>query len=398
MKILVLNCGSSSVKYKLYDMSTHDVLAQGGVEKLGLPDSFLKLTRPDGQKVVLSESLPEHTSAVKFILSVLTSPENGCISTLEEIDAVGHRIVHGGEKFAQSVLLTQEVLDQVKECYDLAPLHNPSNIKGVEAITALLPNVPQVGVFDTAFFQTMEPYAYMYPLPYDVYKKYDVRKYGFHGTSHRYVSKRACEILGRDYESQKIICCHIGNGASISAIRAGKAKDTTMGLTPTSGLMMGTRSGDIDPGIIPYLMEKMNMTAAQLSDLLNKKSGVLGISEISSDMRDIEDAIEAGNERAKLAMHMYNYRIKHYVGAYMASLGGCDILVFTGGVGENQWPTREYVCSDMEWCGLQLDKSVNTGLRSSETVISTTNSKVVAMVVPTDEELMIARDTMELVH
>lgn len=397
MRVLVLNCGSSSVKYKLYEMREKKVLAQGGVEKLGLPDSFLKLTRPNGEKVILKEDLPEHTTAVKFILQALTDPENGCLKSLDEIDAVGHRVVHGGEKFAQSVRLTEEVLDQVRECYDLAPLHNPSNIKGVEAIRSLLPDVPQVGVFDTAFFQTMPPSSYMYALPYELYEKYGVRKYGFHGTSHRYVSHRACEILGRDYASQRIICCHIGNGASISAIRNGKALDTTMGLTPTAGLLMGTRSGDIDPGIIPYIMEKKQMTPQELSTLLNKKSGVWGISALSSDMRDIEDAIEKGNDRAKLAMDMYNYCIKKFVGSYMAALGGCDLLVFTGGVGENQWPTREYVCSEMEWAGICLDRKVNTGLRSSETVISTPDSPVTVMVVPTDEEWMIARDTVELV-
>ena len=397
MKVLVLNCGSSSVKYKLYDMRDKSVMAQGGVEKLGLPDSFLKLTLPSGEKVILNENLPEHTSAVKFILSVLTGSENGCLHSLDEIDAVGHRLVHGGEKFSESVILDDEVIRNVKACYDLAPLHNPSNIKGIEAVTAILPEVPQVGVFDTAFFQSMEPYSYMYPLPYQLYEKYAVRKYGFHGTSHRYVSRRAREVLGREYDSQRIICCHIGNGASVSAIRGGKAVDTSMGMTPTAGLMMGTRCGDIDPGIIPFLMEKEGMSAADLSTLINKKSGVLGISEISSDMRDIEDAIAEGNDRAKLAMEMYNYRIKKFVGAYMAALGGCDILVFTGGVGENQWVTRDYVCSGMEWCGLKLDKELNTGMRGKEMVISTPDSKVTAMVVPTDEELMIARDTVELV-
>lgn len=396
MKILVLNCGSSSVKYKLYEMPAKDVLAQGVVEKLGLKDSFLKMTLPNGEKVVLEKEMPEHTSAVEFILENLTSPQYGCIKSFDEINAVGHRLVHGGEAFKESVLITDEVIAKVNECIDLAPLHNPPNLKGIDAIKKLLPTIPQVGVFDTAFQQSMEPHAFMYALPYRVYEKYGVRRYGFHGTSHRYVSKRACEILGKDYNNTRIITCHIGNGASMNAIKNGKVIDTTMGLTPTEGLMMGTRCGDVDPGALAFIMGKENLNVEGFSNLINKESGVFGVSGISSDMRDIENAIEAGNERAKLAMDMYNHRIKKYVGSFMAELGGCDIIIFTGGVGENQTSTREIVCADMEYCGIELDNKLNAKTRGKEIVISKPSSKVTVMIVPTDEELMIATDTLAL--
>lgn len=396
MKILVLNCGSSSVKYKLYEMPAKDVLAQGVVEKLGLKDSFLKMTLPNGEKVVLEKEMPEHTSAVEFILENLTSPQYGCIKSFDEINAVGHRLVHGGEAFKESVLITDEVIAKVNECIDLAPLHNPPNLKGIDAIKKLLPSIPQVGVFDTAFQQSMEPHAFMYALPYRVYEKYGVRRYGFHGTSHRYVSKRACEILGKDYNNARIITCHIGNGASMNAIKNGKVIDTTMGLTPTEGLMMGTRCGDVDPGALAFIMGKENLNVEGFSNLINKESGVFGVSGISSDMRDIENAIESGNERAKLAMDMYNHRIKKYIGAFMAELGGCDIIIFTGGVGENQTSTREIVCADMEYCGIELDNELNAKTRGKEIVISKPSSKVTVMIVPTDEELMIATDTLTL--
>lgn len=396
MKILVLNCGSSSVKYKLYEMPAKDVLAQGVVEKLGLKDSFLKMTLPNGEKVVLEKEMPEHTSAVEFILENLTSLQYGCIKSFDEINAVGHRLVHGGEAFKESVLITDEVIAKVNECIDLAPLHNPPNLKGIDAIKKLLPTIPQVGVFDTAFQQSMEPHAFMYALPYRVYEKYGVRRYGFHGTSHRYVSKRACEILGKDYNNTRIITCHIGNGASMNAIKNGKVIDTTMGLTPTEGLMMGTRCGDVDPGALAFIMGKENLNVEGFSNLINKESGVFGVSGISSDMRDIENAIEAGNERAKLAMDMYNHRIKKYVGSFMAELGGCDIIIFTGGVGENQTSTREIVCADMEYCGIELDNELNAKTRGKEIVISKPSSKVTVMIVPTDEELMIATDTLAL--
>lgn len=396
MNVLVLNCGSSSVKYKLFQMPEGRVLAQGGVEKLGLTDSFLKFKLPSGEKVVLEKDMPEHTIAIDFILQTITGSEYGCIKSLSEIDAVGHRLVHGGDKFNKSVLIDQEVVAKVTECIALAPLHNPSTLKGVAAVTELMPNVPQVGVFDTAFHQTMPDYAYMYAVPYEYYKKYGVRRYGFHGTSHRFVSKRACEFLGLDYNKTRIITAHIGNGASMAAIKNGECIDTTMGLTPTDGLMMGTRSGEVDPGALVFIAEKEGMNIAQLSDLVNKKSGVLGISGISSDMREIEDAIARDDERAKLALKMYDYRIKKYVGAYAAALGGVDVLVFTGGVGENQTTTREIVCAGMEYMGIEIDNELNAKIRGEETLLSTPNSKVKVVVIPTDEELMIALDTVAL--
>ena len=396
MNVLVLNCGSSSVKYKLFQMPEGRVLAQGGVEKLGLADSFLKFKLPSGEKVVLEKDMPEHTIAIDFILQTITGSEYGCIKSLSEIDAVGHRLVHGGDKFNKSVLIDQEVVAKVTECIALAPLHNPSTLKGVAAVTELMPNVPQVGVFDTAFHQTMPDYAYMYAVPYEYYKKYGVRRYGFHGTSHRFVSKRACEFLGLDYNKTRIITAHIGNGASMAAIKNGECIDTTMGLTPTDGLMMGTRSGEVDPGALVFIAEKEGMNIAQLSDMVNKKSGVLGISGNSSDMREIEDAIARDDERAKLALKMYDYRIKKYVGAYAAALGGVDVLVFTGGVGENQTTTREIVCAGMEYMGIEIDNELNAKIRGEETLLSTPNSKVKVVVIPTDEELMIALDTVAL--
>ena len=337
MKVLVLNCGSSSIKYKLYDMTTKEVMAQGGIEKLGLPDSFLKFTLADGSKKIIEKNMPEHTVGVELILEVLTNAEYGCIKSLEEIDAVGHRLVHGGEKFNTSVVITPEVISQMEACTELAPLHNPANLKGVAAITKILPNVPQVGVFDTAFHQTMPAHAYMYALPYEYYEKYGVRRYGFHGTSHRYVSRRACEFLGLDYENTKVVTAHIGGGGSITAVKNGKSIDTSMGLTPVEGLVMGTRCGDVDLGAITFLMEKEGLDAAGVNAVINKKSGVMGVSGVSSDMRDIEAAIAAGNERAKLALDMFEYRLLKYIGAYTAALNGVDVLVFTGGIGENQY-------------------------------------------------------------
>ena len=396
MKILVLNCGSSSIKYKLFDMDRKEVIAQGGIEKIGLKDSFLKFTLPSGEKKVLEKDIPEHTVGVEFILNTLTSPEYGAIKSLDEINAVGHRMVHGGEKFSESVRLTPEVLAAFTACNDLAPLHNPANLKGVNAISAILPNVPQIGVFDTAFHQTMPDYAYMYGLPYEMYRKYGVRRYGFHGTSHRYVSRRACEILGVPYEDQKIITAHVGNGGSITAIKNGKSVDTSMGLTPVEGLLMGTRCGDVDAGALSFIMDKEGMDGAGLSDLINKRSGVAGLSGISSDMREIEAAVAAGNPRAIMTLNVYNYRIKKYIGAYAAAMGGCDILVWTGGVGENQWATRRAVCENMEYMGMKIDVEKNEGMRGEEMVISTPDSKVTIIVVPTDEEFMIAADTLEI--
>jgi acetate kinase len=396
MKILVLNCGSSSIKYQLFDMTTKEVLAQGGIEKIGLKGSFLKLTAFDGKKVILEKDIPGHQTGVEFILSVLTSRDNGCLKSLKEIDAVGHRIVHGGEKFNASVKIDDAVIKQIEDCIELAPLHNPSNLVGIRAIEKALPGIPQVAVFDTAFHQSMPPMAYIYGLPYSYYEKYGIRRYGFHGTSHRYVSKRACEILGVRYEDQKIITAHIGNGASITAIKNGHSIDTSMGMTPVDGLLMGTRSGEIDAGVLTFISEKEHLSAQKISVLLNKKSGVLGVSGVSSDMRELSAAVGQGNKRAILAMDMFNYRIKKYVGSYAAVLGGLDLLVFTGGVGENQDTTRSAVCKNMEFMGIKIDESKNAGLHGKEMVISTPDSKVTVIVVPTNEELMIASDTLEI--
>lgn len=396
MKILVLNCGSSSVKYKLIDSDSKKVLAEGGVEKIGLPDSFLKFKLPDGTKETLVTEMKTAKDAVKNVLAILTDPKKGVIKSFDEIDAVGHRVVHGMDKFSKSVLITPEVMEKVKECYTVAPLHNPANVTGIEAVEALMPGKPQVGVFDTAFHQTMPAKAYMYALPYEDYEKYGIRRYGFHGTSHRYVSKRACEFLGVPYEKQRIITCHIGNGGSITAIENGKSIDTSMGLTPTEGLMMGTRVGDVDPGALVYLMKQANIDADGLMKVINKESGVLGISGLSSDMRDIENAIAEGNERAKLALDMYEYRILKYIGAYTAVLSGVDIIVFTGGVGENQTSTREWLCKKLAYLGVTFDAEANKS-RGKEVEISGKDSKVKVVVIPTDEELMIAEDTAEIV-
>lgn len=396
MKILVLNCGSSSIKYALYNMDTKEVMTSGGAERVGLDGAFVKVKLANGEKKQIMHDIPEHTEGVKFIFSLLTDPEIGVIKDLKEIDAVGHRMVHGGEKFNKSVLLTDEVLKVFEECSDLAPLHNPANLKGVKAVSELMPGLPQVGVFDTAFHQTMPDYAYMYAVPYELYEKYGIRRYGFHGTSHRYVAKRVCDFLGVKPEDKKIITCHIGNGASIAAVDRGKCVDTSMGLTPLEGVMMGTRSGDIDGGAVAFLQKKLNLDADGISDLLNKKSGVLGITELSSDMREVEAACEKGEPKAVLAMNMYNYRIKKYIGAYAAAMGGVDIIVFTAGVGENQWSTRQESCEGLEFLGVKIDKEVNKGLRGVEKIISTADSKVTVCIIPTDEELMIATDTMEL--
>jgi acetate kinase len=396
MKILVLNCGSSSIKYQLFDMETKTVLAKGGIEKIGLEGSFLKLTLPDGEKVTLTKDIPEHTTGVRFIFSVLTGEEYGVVKSISEIDAVGHRMVHGGEKFSKSVLLNDEVMETFIACTDLAPLHNPANIKGVNAVKDIAPDMPQVGVFDTSFHQTLPDYAYMYAVPYELYENYGVRRYGFHGTSHRYISKRVCEFLGVNPEEQKIITCHIGNGGSIAAVKNGKCVDTTMGLTPLEGLMMGTRSGDIDPGAISFIMDKLQLDSKGLSDLLNKKSGVLGVSGVSSDMREVDAAEREGNYRAKLANTMYYYRIKKYIGAYAAAMGGVDIIVFAGGVGENQINCRAAVLEGLEFLGIELDEERNN-IRGEEAVLSSDASKVTVVLIPTDEELMIASDTYEII-
>ncbi len=398
MKILVLNCGSSSIKYKLFEMKSKEVIAQGGIEKIGMKGSFLKATLPDDSKLMLEGEVLEHRAGIEYILGVLLSEKYGCIKSLDEIEAVGHRVVHGGEYFNESVLIDDEVIQSLIDCIELAPLHNPPNLKGIYAIQELMPETPQVAVFDTAFHQTMPDHAYMYGIPHSLYEKYGIRRYGFHGTSHRYVSQRVCEFLGVPFEEQRIITAHIGNGGSVTAIKNGKSIDTSMGMTPVEGLIMGTRSGDVDPGVVSFIMEKEHMGTQGISTLLNKFSGVLGVSGISSDMREIENGYFEGNERAVLAMDMYNYRIKKFVGSYTAALGGLDILVFTGGVGENQALTREYVCRNMEYMGIELDEELNNSVRAKEVVISKPSSKVKVLIIPTDEELTIAQDTLEILQ
>ena len=397
MKILVLNCGSSSIKYQLFNIETKEVLAKGGIEKIGLEDSFLKFNLPNGEKETIYAPIPEHTAGVRLIIDTLTSEKYGVVKSIAEIDAVGHRTVHGGEKFSASTLLTDEVLRDFVACNDLAPLHNPANMKGIEAVKAIAPDMPQVGVFDTAFHQTMPDYAYMYAIPYELYEKYGIRRYGFHGTSHRYVTKRVFEITGMPVEGSRIITCHIGNGGSISAVKDGKSVDTSMGLTPLEGLMMGTRSGDIDAGAIPFIMDKLGLDTRGLSDLLNKKSGVAAISGISMDMREVDAAAHEGNERAILANTMYAYRIKKYIGAYAAAMGGVDVIAFAGGVGENQGNMREACLKSLEFLGVELNKELNAKMRGEECVLSTPESKVKVLLIPTDEELMIASDTYEIV-
>ncbi|MGC8823289.1 MAG: acetate kinase [Bacteroidales bacterium] len=398
MKIIVLNCGSSSIKYQLFDMEKVRVLARGIAEKVGLHGSFLKYEPYNGEAVKLEGEIIDHQMGIEYILGIMSSKRRGVISSFDEIDAVGHRVVLGGEEFKQSVYIDHHVIQKIEEYANLAPLHNPANLKGIYAMQALLPEVPQVATFDTAFHQTMPEKAYMYAIPYSLYKKYGLRRYGYHGTSHRYVSRRACEILGVKIEDQKIITCHLGNGASITAIKNGQSVDTSMGLTPVEGLIMGTRSGDVDPGIVTFIMQKESVDAATANTILNKHSGILGITGISSDMREVTDAAyKHNNARAKLGLDMYHYRIKKYIGAYAAAMGGLDILVFTGGVGENSDDTRREVCSDMEFLGISLDPKLNNGLRGKEQIISSSHSKVKVLVVPTNEELEIAKDTMEIV-
>ncbi|MCM1337317.1 MAG: acetate kinase [Candidatus Amulumruptor caecigallinarius] len=397
MKILVLNCGSSSVKYKLIDTDHAEVLAEGGVERIGLDDAMIKFKLPDGQKKTLGLGEVDHAKAIQAILDVLVNPEYGCIKSLDEIQAVGHRVVHGGEKFNASVLIDDDVKAMIRECYDIAPLHNPANMTGIEAMERILPGVKQVAVFDTAFHQTMPAENYMYALPYKYYKEDGVRRYGFHGTSHRYVSARVCEMLGVDPAKQRIITCHIGNGGSITAVLHGKSYDTSMGLTPTEGLMMGTRVGDVDPGALTFLMARHHLSPEQMQEIINKESGVAGVSGISSDMREIEKADREGDPMAVLALDMYEQRIIKYIGAYAAEMGGVDIIVFTGGVGENQTGVRENVCKPLAFMGVEIDTALNATVHGTETVISTPASKVKVVVVPTDEEMMIARDTEAIV-
>lgn len=397
MKILVINCGSSSIKYKLFDMTNSSVMAQGGVEKIGIPGSFLKYTRNNGEKAIVEKDVPDHSVGVQWIFDMLTDPQEGCIKSLDEVDAVGHRVLHGGDKFTESCVVNDQVKAQIEACFPLGPLHNPANLKGIMAVEALLPKCPQVAVFDTAFHQSMPKESFLYAIPYELYEKHSVRRYGFHGTSHRYVSKRVLEFLGEKAEGSKIITCHIGNGGSIAAVKDGKSFDTSMGMTPLEGLMMGTRSGDIDTGAVTFLMEREGYNAKKMSDVLNKQSGLLGVSGVSSDMREVRAAIAAGNERAKLALDMFIYRIKKYVGSYIAAMGGVDTIVFTGGIGENVEVVRKGVCENMEFLGIKLDEALNDKIRGEEAIISASDSKVKIVVIPTDEEFMIASDTMDLV-
>ena len=395
MKILVLNCGSSSIKYKLFDMDTRSVMVSGGVEKIGLPDSFLQIKLANGEKVKIEQAMPEHTVGIQLILNSLVDKKIGCIASLDEVQAVGHRVVHGGEKFNKSVLITPEVKEMIIKCIELAPLHNPANLKGIEAIEQALPGVPQVAVFDTAFHQTMPDEAYMYAIPYELYEKYAIRRYGFHGTSHRYVSARVCEYLGLDPKNTKVITAHIGNGGSCTAVLNGESVDTSMGLTPLEGLMMGTRAGDMDLGAATYIMEKENLTTAEFSNLMNKKSGLMGVSGVSSDARDIENAVQQGNQRADLARRMFIYRVKKYIGAYAAAMNGVDVIVFTGGIGENDAYVRAEVTKGLTYLGVDFDESKNK-VRGEEAILTTPESKVKVCIIPTDEEWMIASDTQEL--
>ncbi|MBG0781060.1 MAG: acetate kinase [Bacteroidales bacterium] len=398
MKIIVLNCGSSSIKYQLFEMPSKTVLAKGLVDKIGLKGAAIKHKREDGTEVKLEGEILDHQAGIQFLLGILVSEKYGSIKSIEDIDAVGHRVVHAGEKFSGSVFISEEVIDALEECVDLAPLHNPPNLKGIYAMKELLPEVPQVGVFDTAFHQTMPPYAYLYGIPYSLYEKYKIRRYGFHGTSHKYVSHRACEVLGLDIKTQKIITCHLGNGASMTAIKYGKSLDTTMGMTPIEGLIMGTRCGDLDVGALLYIADKEETSIQYTSTLVNKFSGMLGISGVSSDMRDIEIAAEEGNERAKVAMEMYQYRVRKYIGAYAAAMGGVDLIVFTGGIGENDTVTRTKSLEGLEFLGIDIDTEKSLNSRGREELVSKADSKVKVIVVPTDEELMIATDTHEIVE
>ncbi|MDY3979554.1 MAG: acetate kinase [Tidjanibacter sp.] len=399
MIILVLNCGSSSIKYQVIEMcqNQNKLLAKGLVERIGITDGVLTHKPVGREPVVTVTDIPDHTVGIDLIIKAITSPQSGVIDSLEKLDAVGHRVVHGGETFKESALIDQKVIELVEGCTELAPLHIPANLKGIYAISKLLPNVPQVANFDTSFHQTMPAKAFIYGIPYRYYEEYRVRKYGFHGTSHRFVAQQACRLTGIDYNHSKIVTCHVGNGGSITAILNGKSVDTSMGLTPVDGLLMGTRSGEIDPGALNFISSKENKSMRQIWNMLNKESGVLGISGVSSDMRDVTAAANSGNERARLALDTYYYRIKQLVGAYAASMGGLDLLVFTGGVGENDFVMRQTVCQDMEFMGISFDEKINDGLRGRDTILSKADSKVKVAVIATNEELVIATDTYNIV-
>jgi len=395
MKVLVVNAGSSSIKYQVFDMTDESVLAKGLVDRVGIPGTTLEHKPAGKDEVVIKRDLPDHTTGMQLVLEVLANEEYGCIKSMDEIGAVGHRVVHGGEEFAASVIIDDKVKKVIKDCFDIAPLHNPPNLMGIEACQALMPNCPHVAVFDTAFHQTMPPSSYMYALPYDVYEKFKVRRYGFHGTSHFYVTNRAAEMLGKPVEQTKVVTLHLGNGASMAAVDGGKVVDTSMGFTPLEGLVMGTRSGDIDPAIVFYLMDKLNMDSGEANNYFNKKSGLLGLSTVSNDMRDIVEARASGNEKAKVALDVYVDRIKGYIGNYMAKLNGCDCIVFTAGMGENGIDVREMICSDLDFLGIKMDTEKNK-VRGKEVDVSTPDSKVKIFIIPTNEELVIARDTYGL--
>ena len=396
MKVLVVNCGSSSIKYQLIDMENENLMAKGYLEKIGLPDSFLTHT-VNGEKHKIEQEVKNHEEGIQLVLQQLTHPEYGVIKSLDEIGAVGHRVVHGGEKFSSSVLITDDVINTMRECIPLAPLHNPAGITGIEACQKVLPNVPMVGVFDTAFHQTLPKKAYLYAIPYEYYEKYGIRKYGFHGTSHRFVSQRVAEVMNKSVEDLKIITCHLGQGASLCAVDGGKSVDTSMGLTPLAGVPMGTRSGDIDPSIVTFLMKNENLTPDQMDTILNKKSGKLGVSGISFDDRDIEKAAAEGNERAKLAIDTFAYQVIGYIGRFAAQMNGVDVITFAGGVGENGIEVRKEICDSLAFLGVKIDEEKNN-CRGKEVEISTPDSKVKVFIIPTNEELMIARDTMEIVN
>ena len=397
MNVLVINCGSSSLKFQLINAESEEVLAKGICERIGI-DGRLTYQPEGGEKEKSDKAMPTHTEAIQFVIEALTNPETGVVKSLDEIGAVGHRMVHGGEKFSSSVVITDEVKKAVAECNDLAPLHNPANLIGVEACQKLMPNTPMVGVFDTAFHQTMPEKAYMYGLPYEYYEKYKVRRYGFHGTSHSFVSKRAAEVMGRPYDDLKTIVCHLGNGSSITAVMNGKSVDTSMGLTPLEGVVMGTRSGSIDPAIMEFIAQKENMDIEGVMNVLNKKSGVFGLSGgLSSDFRDLTDAMNAGDKKAKIAMDVFSYSVAKYIGAYAAAMNGVDCIAFTAGIGENDDYVREQVCSYLGYLGVDFDKEINTGLRGTEKELTKPGSKVRVFVIPTNEELAIARETLALV-
>ena len=396
MKVLVINCGSSSLKYQLINMENEYVLAMGICERIGIEGSFLKHQPGEGAKITIQTPMPTHMEAIQSVIDALVDEKHGVIKNMSEINAVGHRVVHAGEKYAYSVILDKEVKAALTECIELAPLHNPPNIIGIEACEKIMPGVPMVGVFDTAFHQTMPKEAYIYALPYELYEKYKIRRYGFHGTSHKYVSEKTAEFLGKPLSELKLITCHLGNGASVAAVNKGKSVDTSMGFTPLEGLVMGTRAGDMDPAIVTFIQDKENLTSEEVNNLLNKKSGVLGISKLSSDFRDVEEAAEKGNENAKLALDVYNYRVKKYIGAYMAAMNGADAIIFTAGLGENSDFVREAICRDMDFLGIKIDTQKNK-VRSKLTDISAEGSRVKVLIVPTNEELMIARDTMRLI-